>query len=385
MWIIPKSLQSNGALAQVEIISDSAASSQICASSLLVRSKPTPARTWSQKWKRASWTRHLSGRIAAPSPATTSSIASYFSSLPIHASPSATPACGSASAIPGTSGPTSAVPLQLCGHCVSFSKTSRGTYPKVSKMSSATWKRLVTAMRKEYLARRNAARAIAANASSSSGNWPTPKALTGGGNSQRENRPQTGGPDLHEAASMWVTPKASDGEKGGPNQAGSKGDMMLPSMAAVWPTPSVDGLHNRLSLSSTSGDGLSTATKQWPTPAGRDYKGTNSDLHCTETGGGRKHMDQLPNFVSQSSHPAPAWVDMACLIKLPTFTLQTLRELGVVLKQSLQTPSHGNASSKSTRVLNPRFVEWLMGWPIGWTDCDSPATESSPTPQLSPG
>jgi hypothetical protein len=20
-------------------------------------------------------------------------------------------------------------------------------------------------------------------------------------------------------------------------------------------------------------------------------------------------------------------------------------------------------------VLNPAFVEWLMGWPIGWTDC----------------
>ena len=26
-------------------------------------------------------------------------------------------------------------------------------------------------------------------------------------------------------------------------------------------------------------------------------------------------------------------------------------------------------------TLNPRFVEWLMGWPIGWTDCDSQVTE----------
>lgn len=31
--------------------------------------------------------------------------------------------------------------------------------------------------------------------------------------------------------------------------------------------------------------------------------------------------------------------------------------------------------ASSDRTLNPRFVEWLMGWPIGWTDCDSQVTE----------
>lgn len=29
----------------------------------------------------------------------------------------------------------------------------------------------------------------------------------------------------------------------------------------------------------------------------------------------------------------------------------------------------------SGKILNPRFVEHLMGWPIGWSDCDSPVTE----------
>ena len=26
-------------------------------------------------------------------------------------------------------------------------------------------------------------------------------------------------------------------------------------------------------------------------------------------------------------------------------------------------------------ALNPSWVEWLMGWPIGWTDCDASATD----------
>jgi hypothetical protein len=34
------------------------------------------------------------------------------------------------------------------------------------------------------------------------------------------------------------------------------------------------------------------------------------------------------------------------------------------------------APGKTGMVLNPQFVEALMGWPIGWTACDSAVTES---------
>lgn len=44
---------------------------------------------------------------------------------------------------------------------------------------------------------------------------------------------------------------------------------------------------------------------------------------------------------------------------------------------SLQQIKDGPISSQTRRVLNPRFVEWLMGWPIGWTDFGPVETELS--------
>ena len=35
--------------------------------------------------------------------------------------------------------------------------------------------------------------------------------------------------------------------------------------------------------------------------------------------------------------------------------------------------------------LNPTFVEWLMGWPLGWTALKPSATAKSPSKRRSPG
>jgi DNA (cytosine-5)-methyltransferase 1 len=62
---------------------------------------------------------------------------------------------------------------------------------------------------------------------------PTPEAklATSGPDYARFTRPGSGGPDLVTAMAMMPTPRASDGEKGGPNQRGSKGDRTMPSTA----------------------------------------------------------------------------------------------------------------------------------------------------------
>jgi hypothetical protein len=59
--------------------------------------------------------------------------------------------------------------------------------------------------------------------------WATVTTSESTGASRAENK--AGGDSLRTQTVDWSTPRGSDGAKGGPNQRGSKGDMMLPSQA----------------------------------------------------------------------------------------------------------------------------------------------------------
>lgn len=152
---------------------------------------------------------------------------------------------------------------------------------------------------------------------------------------------------------QWPTPRATDGTKGGPNQAGSKGDLMLPSAAAQWATPgagddrgpstgweasaqrhAANGVNKQMMLRDQA------PRWQWPTPASRDYRTPNSQS-LQERGQGTKG-EQLPNFVEHHfSHQV-----------LSTLDGRPLSPTGRTLP----------------RRLNPAFACWLMGWPIWWTN-----------------
>lgn len=88
---------------------------------------------------------------------------------------------------------------------------------------------------------------------------------------------------------------------------------------------------------------------KWPTPALRDHKGTN--LKPFQERGGGKKGEQLANFVKHCFH----------------------------LDQQTSTPGVESSTNilssrqqlvRQKRRLNPNFVDWLMGWPIGWTDLE---------------
>lgn len=109
----------------------------------------------------------------------------------------------------------------------------------------------------------------------------------------------------------------------------------------MWQTPATDSFRSR------GGErkdemGLDQQARFFPTPAARDAKGTNLVSRTQRHG---KKDDQLPNFVEHHFYSRPDPPIPAGKTSLPD---------GPTLR----------------RRLNPRFVEWLMGFPIAWTEVD---------------
>jgi len=117
--------------------------------------------------------------------------------------------------------------------------------------------------------------------------------------------------------------------------------------AGLWPTPTVCGNYNRKGASAQSGDGLATAVKNWPTPtASLGTKGGRVTPRKSREGG------TLIEAVSQRTYATPTARDWRS-------------------GKASQATMERNSRPLSEQVggsLNPTWVEWLMGWPLGWTD-----------------
>jgi hypothetical protein len=194
--------------------------------------------------------------------------------------------------------------------------------------------------------------------------WPTPR--TGGGS--RPN--QKGGKVLNEEVliaeglrergktlaqqqteSMWPTPQAADHlanqsetleawEKRAAKKKKEGINLQFALRHAVqknpkmWPTPRAsaamsEDLNNIKERGVDKGRLEERVAQMWPTPTQRDYKGQNSLKHIQEK---PRHNSQLPN---------------------------RLRQQGI------------------SGSLNPTWVEWLMGYPEGYTDLKDWAILSS--------
>jgi hypothetical protein len=137
-------------------------------------------------------------------------------------------------------------------------------------------------------------------------------------------------------SSSWPTARATDGAKGGPNQHGSKGDLTLPSAAV-----------------------------QWPTPASRDYKGGADWSKRTRNG--------KPRLESTKTLP-----DVAEYWPTPSASTYGSNQGGSggrsgPIRPSLQSLATQQGGPKCRMMLNPLFVEMLMGLPPHWT-CVCPSS-----------
>ena len=116
---------------------------------------------------------------------------------------------------------------------------------------------------------------------------------------------------------------------------------LLPNGADSFHTPNTSGLNGG------SNSRKALQNRQWASPNARDWKDSGSSQ------GNRKS----PNLGTQVHWPTPRTKGMCGgsgswdLLNKNT-TIEEARQMGA-----------GNGGK-----LNPTWVEWLMGWPLGWTD-----------------
>jgi hypothetical protein len=343
MWLyVPNtSTSSPSAPEEPALISASNWQFQALEASVWSRGKPSRSRNWYQLWKRASWLQRLYGAMPEPSTAA-HGVALWTASLVAsRASLIASPAASKGRTTPETSGLTLGASSSNLEHGSSSSRTSpacsrRGLTKSLARTGFAeTFISLATRWREDCSRRQKSARAINASGSSSSAYqgsaWPTPTAndWKGSGPTLERSDGQMRGDRLDYATEqLWSTPRASDAEKGGPNQSFGAGGQPLPSQAAQWATP-------RVSSERTSSIAL-----------------------------------ERPDSVSSLSIAQQAEMVMGEVPReIYLVSEKTQRRLGfdpssLPVQVTVKT---GKPHSKERRSLNPLFVEWLMGWPPGWT------------------
>jgi hypothetical protein len=432
MWILPRQLHTSPFVPDTEaLISDSAEQSEICAQSLLARSKPSPARTWSQRWKRDSWTAHLSGRILKPSHGP-SFVTAWTSSLAAtRASRSAQPASDSAPKTLDTSGRLSQPELLQCDLVPAFLKTStdisRWGFPTCCK----TWQDWVTERRGAWRQRVNAARLTRGSASSS---WPTIRA-----SEYKDVGPVGSKSHDHMLGKHYlcavVTQEESNGQAAPVNWSTPNTlDTMPPkSMEGIQRVLTHDGRKNRKSTGNLREDVVmfgqaapasssSHGSRQglWLTPRANEpdsdpnFAARNADrgAHCHGTLSSQAKETWWTPQVQDSKHSGTnptangerdllvnqvnCMTPRACEAQNPPMGVDK-RHHGLThqVKHGWLTPKVPSGGSQSQRTtpggglrkledqtekatgkLNPRWVETLMGLPIGWTmpSCIRPVT-----------
>jgi hypothetical protein len=391
MWILTPSITSAFAAATGELTS--ASSEQLAAAfarSLLSRSKPSPQRTWLQRLKRDSWTTHLSGAISSDSLG--ESFTDWWTSslAATRANHSAQPASASEPKTHDTSGLTYQPELLQCDQQSAFLRMSKDTFLSGCATCCKTWSDWVTERRGAWRQRVNAARLTRGSGSLS---WPTIRAseykdVGPVGSKSHDHmlgkhylcavvtQEETNWPTAQVTDSMGACltekrlcrPKGTQLREAVHGQAAPASSSSLGSRQELWQTPDVGstaGGRTARGQSEAHRASLQRQTNHWATPrtptGGPESAQRKQELGRTTSGGG----DLASQAMTQWGSPRTG-------IRGDTHFSYDRGKHNI--------EEQAGASMKGGGKLNPRWVETLMGLPIGWTmpGCIRPVT-TAPT------
>lgn len=178
--------------------------------------------------------------------------------------------------------------------------------------------------------------------------WPTPKtAIRGDCPSER----------------MFPTPTAQDFKHRGPNSR----QQGLPEMVRMYPTPTAqDARNSTFPVSQIQRDSLvgEIMRERYATPQARDYRTGQASRWKDTKHRSRNLNDQIAMF------PTPTTGAGLCGGTGNYQQLKRLQVNGVITEEERRNMSQGNGGQ-----LNPMWVEWLMGFPLGWTDLSASETQ----------
>lgn len=414
MWILPQQLHTSAFVLDTEALTlDSVELSRTCERSLIRRSKPSQSSAYLREWKAGNLMRLRFGAISSLSLGQ-SFLEKWTSSLAdIPANHLAQQDSENEQKTHDIFGPTSQAEFAFSSPESASSRTSKATSRWDSPQSLATWKNWVTKCRGAYSARLNAVRLTRENECSS---WPTANARDWkDGSAECNQRAIDAGHQvtLARAATCWSTPSTMAGGMYAEANMHKRNSPSLASQVIMWPTPTAmeaekAGLYNQgqmgQSLSAMANRGelngpadpanpntTGNRPESWPTARSLDGQ-VNEFLETWEIRQQKKAEQginlhrPLPIAVAQEikKQQDNGKKDTLHSQMKAWATPRTKDAEGWMMNQARLLAGKPDdtltgqvtQSKKHNGKLNPRWVETLMGLPVGWTmpSCASPVT-----------
>ena len=218
--------------------------------------------------------------------------------------------------------------------------------------------------------------------------WDTPDTMPeapGTGSNRTSNNAGKGDETLKPPGlgnqAQWATPEARDYK--GPTITPEHPEGFNKNLAndvADWPTPTTQEIAHPGMVLNEKGRrepkkgktdhslNLEDTASNWPTPTAMDKQHEYSDEAMTRKDG-QSRMDQLKNVAPRWSTPLAA--DDGHKVTVNTNQSGLIGDADRFSGHQVQQALIGEESLRGDRTLprlNPKFVEWLMGWPEDWLE-----------------